>query len=96
MTSNQNTAGESSNSVSAVDFVGRPLKVGDKVAYATANVQGTTDLHSAWIINLRTVTSNTYGSARECAVADLSYESGSSTTTDDYQAASEIILVESA
>lgn len=96
MSSNQNTAGESTDSVSAVDFVGRSLKVGDKVAYATANVEGTADLHSAWIINLRTVTSSMYGFAREYAVADLSYESGSSTTTDGHHAASELILVESA
>ena len=96
MSSNQNTAGESSNSVSAADFVGRSLKVGDKVAYATANVEGTVDLHSAWIVNLRTATSSMYGFAREYAVADLSYESSSSTRTDDHQKASELVLVESA
>lgn len=90
------TSTESSTPLTANDFVGRSLKVGDKVAYATANIEGTTDLHAAWIINLRTVTSSMYGNTREYAVADMSYESSSSTKTDDYQAASDLILVESA
>lgn len=93
MTSNQNTPRESSTSVTAKDFLGREVNVGDKVAYATPNIEGTVDLHSAWIINLRTVTSTMYGGSRELMVADLSYESKDSTNTDDYQGTSDLILV---
>lgn len=94
MTSTQNAAGDSLAPVTAKDFIGRELNVGDKVAYATANIEGTADLHSAWIINLRTVTSNMYGKPCEYAVADMSYDSKDSTKVDYYQAASELVLVE--
>lgn len=92
MTSTQNAARE--NSTPAADFLGRELNVGDKVVYATANLEGTVDLSTAWIINLRTVT--LYSGVREYAVADLTYESSTSTREDTHCAASQLVLAESA
>lgn len=94
MTSTQNAAGEDSTPVAAKDFLGRELNVGDKVVYATANLEGTADLNVAWVVNLRTVT--LFSGNRESAVADLTYESGTSTCKDTHCRASELVLVESA
>ena len=90
MTANQNPARETSTP--AADFLGRELNVGDKVVFGAANHQGTVDLYAAWVVNLRTVTDG----ARELAVADLTYESGTSTREDTHCAASALVLVESA
>lgn len=81
--------------LTALDFFDRELKIGDKVAYATANMEGTADLHSAWIAGFRIVTSSMYGGNYKYIVADMSTVSPKSTKIDAYQNADSLIFVES-
>lgn len=81
-------------SVTPTDFFGRELKVGDKVAYATANMEGTADLHSAWVLGFREVESSMYGGTKY-TVADMSTVSPKSTEVDSYVTAKDLIFVQS-
>ena len=90
----QKAAHENQTPAAPKDFVGRELKVGDKVVYASASLDGTADLTVAWILGFYMVTLS--GAARESVVADLTSESSTSTNKDNHCLASELVLVESA
>lgn len=94
MASTQKAAHENQTPAAPKDFVGRELKVGDKVVYASASLDGNTHLIAAWILGFYTVTLSAAG--RECAVAELTSESSTSTKKDNYCEVSELVLVESA
>lgn len=94
MASKQNAAHTNPTPAVARDVVGRELNVGDKVVYASANLDGTTDLNVAWILGFYMVTLS--AAATEFPVAEVTSESSTSTNKDNHCFASELVLVESA